>query len=251
MDALARRNWASVALLELCVLDPTLHPHHVLRAVFWLASCTRVERRIHVASPGLENYELLGAAPKHEVVVGRVQARGPQAAGGRRKVTVEDAGWAAQPVSVLSCAFPHCLTGTGGPSRPASGWVGTEPPGSPPTGTAAISPRPSGTGGGTLRPLSSTTFPGSSGQPQSSPRASSTQTGANHVMLHPRDVTGDSISPSLTASPAMDSALGGELYWPSDLFYSFKKTLYSFCLLETEKMLCFACAVFAVIWVVG
>lgn len=29
-----------------------------------------------MASPGLENYELLGAAPKHKVAVGRVQMRG-------------------------------------------------------------------------------------------------------------------------------------------------------------------------------
>lgn len=73
----------------------------MLRVVFWLASCMRVERRIHAASAGLENDELLSAAPKHEVAVGRVEARGPWAHGGRWKVMVEDAGWAAQPVSVL------------------------------------------------------------------------------------------------------------------------------------------------------
>lgn len=87
MDAVPQRNRASVkpgspALLELCALDPALHPHHVLRAVLWLTSCMKMERRIHVASPGLENYELLGAAPKHKVAVGRVQKRGPWAAEG-------------------------------------------------------------------------------------------------------------------------------------------------------------------------
>ncbi|XP_074684794.1 protein HEG homolog 1 isoform X1 [Strix aluco] len=98
--------------------------------------------------------------------------------------------------------------GTGGPSQPASGWVGTEQPGSPPTGTAATSPSPSGSNRAMLRPLPSTPLPGSLGQPQSSPRASSTQTGANHIMLHPRDVVGDSTSSSLTASPATDSIFG-------------------------------------------
>ncbi|XP_037253449.1 protein HEG homolog 1 isoform X1 [Falco rusticolus] len=98
--------------------------------------------------------------------------------------------------------------GTGGPSRPVSGWVGTELPGSPPTGTAATSPSPLGSGGGTLQPLPSTHLPGSPEQPQASPQASSTQPGANHIMLHPRDVTGDYTSPSLTASPAMDSTFG-------------------------------------------
>ncbi|XP_075613219.1 protein HEG homolog 1 isoform X7 [Balearica regulorum gibbericeps] len=97
---------------------------------------------------------------------------------------------------------------TGGPSRPASGWVGTEPPGSPPTGTAATSPSSSGSIGGTLRLLPTTPLPGSPGQSQSSPQASSTQTGANRIVLHPRDVTGDSTSPSLTVLPATDSAFG-------------------------------------------
>ncbi|KAM6421204.1 protein HEG homolog 1 isoform 2-T2 [Rhynochetos jubatus] len=96
--------------------------------------------------------------------------------------------------------------GIGVPSRLASGWVGTEPPGSPPTGTASTSPSPSGSSRGTLQPLPSTLLPGSPGQPQSSPQASSTQTGANHIMLHPRNVTEDSTSSSLTASPATDSA---------------------------------------------
>ncbi|XP_075009988.1 protein HEG homolog 1 [Calonectris borealis] len=93
--------------------------------------------------------------------------------------------------------------GTSGPSRLVSGWVGTEPPSSPPVGTVAASPSPAGSGGGTLRPL-----PGSLGQPQSSPRAASTQAGANRVALHLRDVTGDSTSPLLTALPATDSAFG-------------------------------------------
>ncbi|XP_032859267.2 protein HEG homolog 1 isoform X2 [Tyto alba] len=96
--------------------------------------------------------------------------------------------------------------GTSGPSQPASGWVGTELPGSPPTGTAATSPSPSGSSGGTLLPLHSTLLPGSLGQPQSSAQASSAQAGANHITIHPRDVTGDSTSPLLTASPGTDSA---------------------------------------------
>ncbi|XP_072730924.1 uncharacterized protein [Ciconia boyciana] len=98
--------------------------------------------------------------------------------------------------------------GTGSPSRPASSWVGTEPPSSPPVGTGAASLSPSGGGGGTLWPLPSTPLPGSPGQPQSSPQTSSTQTGANSVALHLRDVTGDSTSPFLTALPATDSAFG-------------------------------------------
>ncbi|XP_068263486.1 protein HEG homolog 1 isoform X2 [Nyctibius grandis] len=110
-------------------------------------------------------------------------------------------------VLLPSSTEPHLL-GTDIPSRLASGWVGREPPGSPPTGTATTSPSLSGSGGGTLRSLPSTPLPGSPGQPQSSPRASSMQTGANHIMLHPRDVMGDSTSPALTASPAMDSAFG-------------------------------------------
>ncbi|XP_075286063.1 protein HEG homolog 1 isoform X2 [Opisthocomus hoazin] len=94
--------------------------------------------------------------------------------------------------------------GTGGPSQPASSWVATELPSSPPTGTVAASPL--GRCGGMLRPLLSSPLPGSPQQPQSSSQAASTQTGANHVVLHPRDVTGDSTSPSLAASPATDSA---------------------------------------------
>lgn len=37
----------------------------------------RVERRIHVASLSLENYELLGAAPKHKVAVGEYRQGDP------------------------------------------------------------------------------------------------------------------------------------------------------------------------------
>ncbi|XP_063196953.1 protein HEG homolog 1 isoform X4 [Chroicocephalus ridibundus] len=109
--------------------------------------------------------------------------------------------------------------GTGGHSQPASGWVGTELPGRPPAGTATTSLGPSGSSRGTLWPLPSTPLPGSPGQPQSSPRASSTQTSANHIMLHPRDVTGDSTSPPLTASPAMDNTFGaiGSSYQPSNV----------------------------------
>ncbi|XP_054686111.1 protein HEG homolog 1 isoform X4 [Grus americana] len=109
--------------------------------------------------------------------------------------------------------------GTSGPSRPASGWVGTEPPGSPPTGTAATSPSPSGSVRGTLQLLPTTPLPGSPGQSQSSLQASSTQTGANRTVLHPRDVTGDSTSPSLTVLPATDSAFGaiGSSYQPSNV----------------------------------
>ncbi|XP_074001752.1 protein HEG homolog 1 [Numenius arquata] len=109
--------------------------------------------------------------------------------------------------------------GTSSPSRLVSGWVGTEPPGSPSTGTAATSSSPSGSSGGILQPLHSTSLPGSPGQPQSSSQASSTQTGAHRVVLHPRDVTGDSTSPLLTASPATDSAFGaiGSSYQPSNV----------------------------------
>ncbi|XP_065493482.1 protein HEG homolog 1 isoform X2 [Caloenas nicobarica] len=95
--------------------------------------------------------------------------------------------------------------GTGGPSRLARGWTGTEPLGNPTTGATVPSPSPSGSGRGTLRPLPSTPLPGSPGQPQSSPPASSTQTRAKHVALHPRDVTGIPTSSLLTASPATDN----------------------------------------------
>ncbi|KAM6080150.1 protein HEG homolog 1 isoform 2-T2 [Theristicus caerulescens] len=88
----------------------------------------------------------------------------------------------------------------------------TRPPGasspSQPAGTVVASPSPSGSGGGMLWSLPSNPLPGSLGQPQSSPRAPSTQTGANRVALHLRDVTGDSTSPFLTALPATDSTFG-------------------------------------------
>ncbi|KAM6307124.1 LOW QUALITY PROTEIN: protein HEG homolog 1 [Aegotheles albertisi] len=102
---------------------------------------------------------------------------------------------------------------------PASGWVGTEPPSSPPASTAAASPPPWGSSRGTPRPLPSTPLPGSPEQPQSSSQATSTWTGANHVVLHPRGVTGDSTSPVLSASPAMDSTLGavGSSHQPSSI----------------------------------
>ncbi|XP_065697608.1 protein HEG homolog 1 isoform X4 [Patagioenas fasciata] len=95
--------------------------------------------------------------------------------------------------------------GTGGHSQPERGWTGTESPGNPTTGTAVPSRSPSGSGRGTLWPLPSTLLPGSPGQPQSSPQASSTQTRAKHMALHPRDVTGDPTSSLLTASPATDN----------------------------------------------
>lgn len=118
-------------------------------------------------------------------------------------MAAEDAGWAAQPTSVLSFAFPHCLAGTGGPSQLV--------------GTTATSPSPAGSSGGTLRPLPSTPLPGSPGQLQSSPQASSTQTGVNHVALDAQDVMGDTTNPILTALPATDSAFGGEHCWPTAL----------------------------------
>ncbi|XP_053925739.1 protein HEG homolog 1 isoform X2 [Cuculus canorus] len=92
--------------------------------------------------------------------------------------------------------------GSDSPSRMVSGWVGTEPASSPPTGTMGASP--SGSGGGTRRPLRSTPAPGSPGQPHSSPQGSSTQTGANRLTVHPRDLMGDSTRSVLTALPATD-----------------------------------------------
>ncbi|KAM6332455.1 LOW QUALITY PROTEIN: uncharacterized protein O3Q21_002773 [Podargus strigoides] len=108
---------------------------------------------------------------------------------------------------LLPSSMETHVPGTGSPSRPASSWLGTEPPGSL-TGTAAASPSPAGSSGETLWPLPSTSFPGSPAQPQYSPRATSSQTGANHIMLRSRDVTGDSTSPLLTALPATDSTFG-------------------------------------------
>lgn len=150
-----------------------------------------------------------------------------------------------------SFALPHCLAGASDPSQLLSRWMGKEPSGSPSVGNAATSPSPSGSSGGTLQPVPSTPFPGSPGQPQSSPQASSSQTVANNVMLHPRNVMGNSTSPLLTASPATGSTFRGELCWPTDLVYTFKKPLYSFYFLETEKMLCFAYILFVIIWMVS
>ncbi|XP_074949094.1 protein HEG homolog 1 isoform X2 [Phalacrocorax aristotelis] len=88
----------------------------------------------------------------------------------------------------------------------------TSPPGTTgpcqPADTVASSPSPSGSSMGTPQPLPSTPLPGSPGQPQSSPQASSTQTGVNRMTLHLRDITGDSTSPFLTALPATDSTFG-------------------------------------------
>lgn len=167
--------------------------------------------------------------------VGTVQTEG---LGGRGRVAVWHGVWAAKPISGLSSAFPHCLAGTDSLSQP----VGTELGSSPATGTASASPSPSGSS-------PSTALPGSLGQPQASSQASGTQTGAEHIMLHPRGVTGNSTSPLLTASPPTDNALRGELCWP--LFLSFKKPFCSICFLEAEEMLCFACALFFIIWMVS
>lgn len=171
--------------------------------------------------------------------------------GARQRMAMQDAGWAFQPVFMHSFAFSHCLAGTSGPSQLLSSWVGKEPSGSPPVGTAATSPSPLGSSGGTLRPVPSTPFPDFRGQPQSSPQTSSSEAIANDVMLHSRNVMGNSTSPSRTASPATESTFGGELCWPTDLVYTFKKPLYSFYVLETEKMLCFAYILSVIIWMVS
>uniref|UniRef100_A0A8C3RAF4 EGF-like domain-containing protein n=1 Tax=Cyanoderma ruficeps TaxID=181631 RepID=A0A8C3RAF4_9PASS len=100
--------------------------------------------------------------------------------------------------------------GTDSLSQPVSSWVGTELGSSPAMGTAAASPSPSGSS-------PSIALPGSLGQPQASSQASSAQTGAEHIMQHPRGVTGNSTSPLLTAAPPTDSAFGavGSSYQPS------------------------------------
>ncbi|XP_068877234.1 protein HEG homolog 1 isoform X3 [Aphelocoma coerulescens] len=102
-------------------------------------------------------------------------------------------------------------SGTDSLSQPVSSWGGTELGSSPAMGTAAASPSPS-------RSSPSTALPGSLGQPQASSQASSTQTGAEHIMLHPRGATGSSTSPLLTASPPMDSTFRavGSSYQPSN-----------------------------------
>ncbi|XP_066046388.1 protein HEG homolog 1 isoform X2 [Chamaea fasciata] len=101
--------------------------------------------------------------------------------------------------------------GTGSLSQAVGSWVGTELGSSPAMGTAAASPRPSGSS-------PSTALPGFLGQPQASSQASSTQTGAEHIMLHPRGVTGNSSGPLLTASPPTDNAFRaiGSRYQPSN-----------------------------------
>ncbi|XP_039925008.1 protein HEG homolog 1 isoform X2 [Hirundo rustica] len=91
--------------------------------------------------------------------------------------------------------------GTDSLSQPMSRWVGTELGSSPAVGTAAASPSPLGSS-------PSTALPGSLGQPQASFQASSTQTGAEHIMLHPKGVTGNSTRPLLTASSPTDNAFG-------------------------------------------
>ncbi|XP_027758455.1 protein HEG homolog 1 isoform X2 [Empidonax traillii] len=93
--------------------------------------------------------------------------------------------------------------GTGSPSQLVNSWMGTELSSSSPVDSAATSPSPSGSSGGTSP---GSALPGSLGQPQSSPQASSTHTGIDQVMLYLRGVTGNSTSPLLTASPATDSA---------------------------------------------
>ncbi|XP_030913237.1 protein HEG homolog 1 isoform X1 [Geospiza fortis] len=85
---------------------------------------------------------------------------------------------------------PH-HPGTDSLSQPMSSWLGTE------LGAAAASPSPS------------SALPGSLGQSQASSQASSTQTGAEHIMLHPRGVTGSLSSPLLTPSPPMDNTFRG------------------------------------------
>ncbi|XP_039410706.1 protein HEG homolog 1 isoform X4 [Corvus cornix cornix] len=102
-------------------------------------------------------------------------------------------------------------SGTDSLSQPVSSWGGTELGSSPAMGTAAASPSPLGSS-------PSTALPGSLGQPQASSQASSTQTGAEHIMLHPRGAMGNSTSPLLTASPPTDSTFGavGSSYQPSD-----------------------------------
>ncbi|XP_031969799.1 protein HEG homolog 1 isoform X2 [Corvus moneduloides] len=136
---------------------------------------------------------------------------GPPASDG--DVTPPGAG---SPENPSAGAVTHLLahshpSGTDSLSQPVSSWGGTELGSSPAMGTAAASPSPLGSS-------PSTALPGSLGQPQASSQASSTQTGAEHIMLHPRGAMGNSTSPLLTASPPMDSIFGavGSSYQPSD-----------------------------------
>ncbi|XP_066179188.1 protein HEG homolog 1 isoform X2 [Sylvia atricapilla] len=112
---------------------------------------------------------------------------------------------------LLSSSSESHQPGTDSLSQPVSSLVGTELGSSPAMGTAAASPSLSGSS-------PSTVLPGSWGQPQASSQASSTQPGAEHIMLHPRGVTGNSSSPLLTASPPTDNAFRavGSSYQPSN-----------------------------------
>uniref|UniRef100_A0A8C0UJM8 Heart development protein with EGF like domains 1 n=1 Tax=Cyanistes caeruleus TaxID=156563 RepID=A0A8C0UJM8_CYACU len=128
-------------------------------------------------------------------------------------VTLPGAG---SPENPSAGTVSHLLTHSHPPgpdslSQPVSSWVGTELGSSPAMGTAAASPSPSGSS-------PSTALPASLGQPQAFSQAARTQTAAEHVMLHPRGVTGTSTSPLLTASPPKDSTFGaiGSSYQPSN-----------------------------------
>ncbi|KAM6260890.1 protein HEG homolog 1 isoform 4-T4 [Spheniscus humboldti] len=154
-----------------------------------------------LASPGTP-----AAAERTPQVLASISTDSAERTLGRRRVTWDVAGFDNVTRVVLPPSSAETRPpGTGGPSRQASSWAGMELHSSPPVGTVAASPSPSGNSGGMLQPLPSTSLPGSPGQPQSSSRASSTQTGANRMALHLRDVTGDSTSPLLTALPATDS----------------------------------------------
>ncbi|RLW04842.1 hypothetical protein DV515_00005644 [Chloebia gouldiae] len=109
-----------------------------------------------------------------------------------------------------SSSEPH-QPGTDSLSEAVSSWAGTGLGSSPAMGTAAASPSPWGSS-------PSTALPGPLGQPHASSQASSAQTGAEHIKLHPRGVTGNFTRALLTASPPMDSAFGGigSSYQPSN-----------------------------------
>lgn len=149
---------------------------------------------------------------------------------------------AAEPISGFSSAFPLCFAGTDSLSQAVSSWAGTELGSSPTMGTVAAAASPGGSS-------PSTALPGPLGQPHASSQASSAQTGTEHIVLHPRGVTGNFTRAFLTASPPMDNAFGGELCWP--FFHSFGKPLDSVCFLEAEEMLCFACTLVFIIWMVS
>ncbi|XP_030132977.4 protein HEG homolog 1 isoform X4 [Taeniopygia guttata] len=96
-------------------------------------------------------------------------------------------------------------------SQAVSSWAGTELGSSPTMGTAAAAASPWGSS-------PSTALPGPLGQPHASSQASGAQTGAEHIVLHPRGVTGNFTRAFLTASPPMDNAFGGigSSYHPSE-----------------------------------